>query len=402
MESFYETEQGKELRKYLGKMGDIAVQIEMQACGRGVYLSNAEVRSVVESINTTCGAAARSAERVWELRRDLDSEREKHKISDLASGFVLEAIAENLAKREARIDELEREIEKLRASDEPEAPTKKKHGVIRVTVTEQGTSVAEELMDGGEWRTMSSGELEAIKRDAVFASAACVVGPVSTTHDPVNVESFRVPLDSVPGTPKGSPPAPQDGARTMGETLQQELNDRADEMHAAAFSMDHSEGSHGADCQAASIALRKAADALDAKDAEMGNLLAVLHGDGGHHQQEVGTKQAIEDAINKHHDLQADLAEARGGLDRLPRTADGVRVGPGSLVYVDLNDTPRWSIFGIGTLTIEGWDTRSEAAVFRNTPVGNKPGEIEEIFFAIEDCYSTPEAAQAAASGGGA
>ena len=34
----------------------------------------------------------------------------------------------------------------------------------------------------------------------------------------------------------------------------------------------------------------------------LSNLLAVIHGDGGHHEAEVGTEQAVADAIEKWHE----------------------------------------------------------------------------------------------------
>jgi len=38
------------------------------------------------------------------------------------------------------------------------------------------------------------------------------------------------------------------------------------------------------------------------------NLLAVLHGDGGHHTDKVGLKQSIEDAIKKVNELHLKIA----------------------------------------------------------------------------------------------
>lgn len=104
----------------------------------------------------------------------------------------------------------------------------------------------------------------------------------------------------------------------------------------------------------------------------------------------------VREAADELDRLQAQNTRLSEIVEKLPRTADGVPVGPGSLVYVNLSNTPRWRGFGVSTLYIEGWDTRTEVAVFRNTPEGNMPGELDSVFFEIEDTYSTPEAAEAA------
>lgn len=97
--------------------------------------------------------------------------------------------------------------------------------------------------------------------------------------------------------------------------------------------------------------------------------------------------------------MESEIDRQRAVFERLPKTKDGVHVGPGSIVYIDLSQLERWSIFGVAALRIEGWDNRCERAVFSNTPVGNKPGETEEIYFGIEDCYSTKDAALSARDG---
>lgn len=99
-------------------------------------------------------------------------------------------------------------------------------------------------------------------------------------------------------------------------------------------------------------------------------------------------------------DLLALIHEQDKVIGRLPVTADGVRVGPGSVVYRDFSDSNRWHIFGVGALQTEAWDTMSPVATFRNTPDGNKPGDLETIMFDIEHCYSTREAAEAARNRG--
>jgi transcription elongation factor GreA-like protein len=49
---------------------------------------------------------------------------------------------------------------------------------------------------------------------------------------------------------------------------------------------------------------------LEADKDALSNLLAVLHRDGGHHEGDVGTKQATEDAIKIYYQLRAELDEA--------------------------------------------------------------------------------------------
>lgn len=49
----------------------------------------------------------------------------------------------------------------------------------------------------------------------------------------------------------------------------------------------------------------------------IGELLAVLHADGGHYQYEHGTEKAVEDATTKHYELTRQLAEYKGLLSNL-------------------------------------------------------------------------------------
>ena len=46
----------------------------------------------------------------------------------------------------------------------------------------------------------------------------------------------------------------------------------------------------------------------------LGELLAVLHADGGHYQYEHGTEKAVADSITNHYELTRQLAELKGGL----------------------------------------------------------------------------------------
>ena len=63
----------------------------------------------------------------------------------------------------------------------------------------------------------------------------------------------------------------------------------------------------------------------------LGELLAVLHADGGHYQYEHGTEKAVEDSITKHYELTRQLAEykAEAGLrDAVPEGFTLVPNGP--------------------------------------------------------------------------
>ena len=47
----------------------------------------------------------------------------------------------------------------------------------------------------------------------------------------------------------------------------------------------------------------------------LGELLAVLHADGGHYQYEHGTEKAVEDSITKHYELKRQLAEYKADAE---------------------------------------------------------------------------------------
>lgn len=49
----------------------------------------------------------------------------------------------------------------------------------------------------------------------------------------------------------------------------------------------------------------------------LGELLAVLHADGGHYQYEHGTEKAVEDSITKHYERVKQLAEYKELLSNL-------------------------------------------------------------------------------------
>jgi hypothetical protein len=77
-------------------------------------------------------------------------------------------------------------------------------------------------------------------------------------------------------------------------------------------------------------------------DQLLGNVLAVLNGDGGHRQSEVGQKQAAEEGIARFHELLEIV-------DRLPKTEDGVRLANDMVVWWiddDDKDTKPQLVFG--------------------------------------------------------
>jgi hypothetical protein len=49
---------------------------------------------------------------------------------------------------------------------------------------------------------------------------------------------------------------------------------------------------------------------LKKKEDWLSNLLAIIHRDGGHHEGNVGTKLAVEDAMKIYYELRAELDEA--------------------------------------------------------------------------------------------
>jgi hypothetical protein len=62
-------------------------------------------------------------------------------------------------------------------------------------------------------------------------------------------------------------------------------------------------------------ATRKLRDGNELRDRRLGNLLAVIHGDGGHHQIAVGTAQACMDAEATVHYYRARIAELENRVD---------------------------------------------------------------------------------------
>jgi hypothetical protein len=68
-------------------------------------------------------------------------------------------------------------------------------------------------------------------------------------------------------------------------------------------------------------------EALRADNRHLGNLLAVIHGDGGHYQQQHGTAKACEDATDKWYAMKGDkvLSDALGMVSDLRATIRTLR-----------------------------------------------------------------------------
>ena len=77
--------------------------------------------------------------------------------------------------------------------------------------------------------------------------------------------------------------------REIVERLQQRARDAR--LVAEAIEL-HTEGKTGYDIQLDD----DAADLIESQDQQLGNLLAVIHGDGGHHTDDVGEQQSLQDA----------------------------------------------------------------------------------------------------------
>ena len=191
----------------------------------------------------------------------------------------------------------------------------------------------------------------------------------------------------------------------MGETLQDCLR--------VAESIENENGNIGR----ASL-LGSAADALDAKDAKIAKLKAdndAIFQPGGYDyfskrrdelQQEVyRLNNATDMLVKERKQLEADLAEARGVVAMMPLTADKVRV-------VEL-DGPVFAVRKFRTINEPlpyGYDIVECVVVFDTQQQvrwqGWWLGEFgDQAWFPLSDCYAirdNAEAAQAAASGGGA
>lgn len=64
--------------------------------------------------------------------------------------------------------------------------------------------------------------------------------------------------------------------------------------------------------------IRKQADTIAALSSQLGNLLAVIHRDGGHYESEHGTEKAVTDAMQR-------ICDTRAGLDAADELAMLVR-----------------------------------------------------------------------------
>ena len=72
----------------------------------------------------------------------------------------------------------------------------------------------------------------------------------------------------------------------------------------------------------------------------LGELLAVLHADGGHYQYEHGTEKAVADAITKHYELVKQLAEHKADAAKWrayqKRKQEVIAAGMGRKILRDL------------------------------------------------------------------
>ena len=75
----------------------------------------------------------------------------------------------------------------------------------------------------------------------------------------------------------------------------------------------------------------------------LSNLLAGLHSDGGHHEGEVGTKQAVEDALNVYYFFRAELADKERELDEARKVIAfyANRIGGGNVARDYLSAHPK-------------------------------------------------------------
>lgn len=103
-------------------------------------------------------------------------------------------------------------------------------------------------------------------------------------------------------------------------------------------------------------------------------------------------KSAIEPGLRRVLAMQEEL---RATVERLPQTADGVRVYTHNVVYKVMRD-PKWVDVGYEILACDiVFADGGEGLIAQGSGCisGSRPGEITYVWFDIEDCYSTSEAA---------
>ena len=80
----------------------------------------------------------------------------------------------------------------------------------------------------------------------------------------------------------------------------------------------------------------------------LGELLAVLHADGGHYQYEHGTEKAVADAITKHYELVKQLAEHKADAERFrnikPIIDDFPEINPSNYDHDDACGLNAWGV----------------------------------------------------------
>jgi hypothetical protein len=121
-----------------------------------------------------------------------------------------------------------------------------------------------------------------------------------------------------------------------------------------------------------------------------GNLLAVMHGDGGHYISDHGWAKACKDAEQIRHDYKQEIERLRAIIGKLPVTADGVSIVPGQTYVIET---------GKGVLFEQVLDIDAQGLVAR-TCYGSRPIEFwddyEGASIVPAQVWSNTKAAEAA------
>lgn len=180
-------------------------------------------------------------------------------------------------------------------------------------------------------------------------------------------------------------------------------------MLASAATLGRQEGSHGADCEFAAVASRRAIDEIKRlrTDRDKYRDLAVSTSDEGtqFYWKDLAEQLRAErdeyqilyyetmgdepgESIEK---LRAERDELRAVVERLPKTADGVPVHPGDEVWYGRLG-PRGGMKGPHSYTVTVY---GEVGDIHAT--GEEGGYMSESYgLRVSECYSTREAAEAA------
>jgi hypothetical protein len=137
-------------------------------------------------------------------------------------------------------------------------------------------------------------------------------------------------------------------------------------------------------------AVRDEIERLREENRHAGNLLAVMHGDGGHYISDHGWAKACKDAEQIRHDYKQEIERLRAIVDRLPVTADGVPIVPGQTYVIET---------GKGVLFEQVLDIDAQGLVAR-TCYGPRPIEFwddyEGASIVPAQVWSNTKAAEAA------